>query len=338
MKNILFLFFVFLYMFCILKVKGLNSKTTIGMKLMEKNLNKEINSISSNEIVEAKKQDYEINESNCEPLCYECDNKNGLSSNCKICRIGVFLYKSKCYEKCPEGTYEDNEWQVCRECDPLCPVCWGPMSNMCGYVRGVNTKVILLENEIMREFPKMEINRDFFNSWIKTLKIILKNNNKFMFGFKEDRKKFTRNINKPNPLEIESLKDFQKQNRDNMNFPQEIGSLNKFNRRLNLNQELNLSPSEVYGNNKIKLDLPFGCFSKNDGVFIPIPSYISNKINYVKNHWIYIKGQWNGFNWIDSWEPLTPKFILEKGEKSNIYLENDGYWIFNVTKGKKIFK
>lgn len=274
----------------------------------------------------------------CDPLCYQCDanTSNPLSSKCKVCNIGVYLYKSRCYQLCPESTYADDEWQVCRDCDALCPVCWGPLSNMCGSKKGVSSRVVLIENEIKDMFPVKEINKEFVKDWIKALKIILENAREFSFGFIEDYRKFgnkrgfTGNKEKMNTIEdinSNSKSDQQQQEKS-------ARMANMMRLRKNMISDMDLSPTEVYGNSKISLDLPFGSFSKNNGVFIPIPSYISNKINYVRNHWIYVKGQWNGFSWLNDWIPVLPSYIKKTGDKTKIYYENEGYWIFSTNQGK----
>jgi hypothetical protein len=90
-----------------------------------------------------------------------------------------------------------------------------------------------------------------------------------------------------------------------------------------------MSPDDVYGSDKISIDLPIGSFSRNNGVFIPIPSYLNEKMNMVNSHWIFVKGMWNGRNWSETWFPNIPSFIKQKGVRNKIYYENSGYWIFN---------
>lgn len=258
----------------------------------------------------------------CDPLCFECETTDKtFNINCKVCKVGVYLYKSKCYESCPIGTYPDDEWQVCRTCDELCPVCWGPLSSMCGSKKGVTSRVVLIENEIKAAFPLKEFSKDYFNQWLKNIKIILSNAKKeFIFGFKEDISRFTQN---------ELVSNSSNSNNNELN-----GLINGHNDATAGISNIDLSPSEVYGNSKIKLDLPFGSFSKDNGVFIPIPSYLSSSINYVRNHWIYIKGQWNGYMWLSSWNPVLPTFLIESGDKTKIYYENEGYWLFDYSKSK----
>jgi hypothetical protein len=97
-----------------------------------------------------------------------------------------------------------------------------------------------------------------------------------------------------------------------------------------------LSQDDVYGSNKIMIDLPIGSFSKNNGVFIPIPSYIDEKMELVASHWVYVKGMWNGRTWSDNWFPSVPSFIKTNGKRNKIYYENGGYWIYNSNNNGKI--
>ena len=94
-----------------------------------------------------------------------------------------------------------------------------------------------------------------------------------------------------------------------------------------------LSSDDVYSSKKIEMDLPIGSFSLNGGVFIPVPSYLNEKMELVNSHWIYVKGMWDGHNWVDEWFPKVPSFVKLKGEKSKIYYENGGYWIYDSIKG-----
>merc|ERR1712160_128401 len=66
---------------------------------------------------------------NCGPLCMECSLND--SQSCISCKPGIYEYENKCYVKCPDNTYSDDEWQICQICDSSCPVCWGPTSEMC---------------------------------------------------------------------------------------------------------------------------------------------------------------------------------------------------------------
>lgn len=253
--------------------------------------------------------------SNCDKDCLECEIlPNGINKGCRVCKIGVFLYRSNCFSICPDGTYPDEEWQVCRECDSMCPVCWGPLSNMCGNKVGVASRVVLIENEIKESFPSKDYNKEFISDWLKKLKIVLDNSKEFSFGYREDIKKFRRNLD-PIAIMDKNIPGFKESDKS----------------------DIDLSPADIYGNSKISLDLPYGSFSKNDGVFIPIPSYVSNKINYVKNHWIFIRGQWNGYSWLSNWVPILPSFIKQEGNKNKLYYENDGYWIFNYLQGNLLF-
>eukprot|EP00340_Litonotus_pictus_P003745 CAMPEP_0170519772 /NCGR_PEP_ID=MMETSP0209-20121228/5062_1 /TAXON_ID=665100 ORGANISM="Litonotus pictus, Strain P1" /NCGR_SAMPLE_ID=MMETSP0209 /ASSEMBLY_ACC=CAM_ASM_000301 /LENGTH=287 /DNA_ID=CAMNT_0010805735 /DNA_START=255 /DNA_END=1115 /DNA_ORIENTATION=+ len=181
---------------------------------------------------------------------------------------------------------------------------------MCGSQKGVTSRVVLIENEIKENFPLKDLSKEEVDHWLKTLKIVLKSQSNILFSLKEDLVKFSNTI----------------QNNSNV---ESTGTTNS---------EVDLSPSDIYGTSKIPTKLPYGSFSKNDGVFIPIPSYIMKRINYVKNHWVYVKGQWNEFQWILEWTPILPSFIKQDGDKSKIYYENDGYWIFNHIQGMWTWK
>ncbi len=94
-----------------------------------------------------------------------------------------------------------------------------------------------------------------------------------------------------------------------------------------------LSPSDIYNTDKQDLPLPQGSFSRIDGVFIPVPTYINKKGDLIHSHWVYKKGMWDGQEWNDQWYPRIPSFIKEKGEKNKIYFENGGYWIYDNARG-----
>jgi hypothetical protein len=213
----------------------------------------------------------------CEALCLECNNDN--KSLCLVCKPGIFQYENKCYSKCPEATYPDLEWQVCRPCDSSCPICWGPLQNNCGNTPGVMTKVLLLENEIKEYFRNKAYETTGLLQWLHNASIILDKTGEH--------------------ITIES------------------------------STEKSLSTDDVYGSDKMGLDLPVGSFSQNNGVFIPIPSYLDSKMNLIKSHWVYIPGMWDGHNWLKSWYPMLPSFIKYKGDNSAMYYENGGYWIYN---------
>ena len=102
-----------------------------------------------------------------------------------------------------------------------------------------------------------------------------------------------------------------------------------------------ISTGDVYGTNKIKGELPIGSFSRKNGIFIPIPSYLDENLDLIDSHWIFVKGSWLGNNWIDYWVPVLPSFIKQNGDKNKMYYENGGYWIYDNDKGKlfcKIFR
>ena len=77
-----------------------------------------------------------------------------------------------------------------------------------------------------------------------------------------------------------------------------------------------ISSEDVYHSNKIEVDLPIGAFSRNNGVFIPIPSYLNEKMELISSHWIFIEGNWDGHIWVDHWFPKLPSFIKFNGERN----------------------
>ena len=90
-----------------------------------------------------------------------------------------------------------------------------------------------------------------------------------------------------------------------------------------------LSGNEIYNTHYPSIELPVGSFSTLEGVFIPIPSYMSLNKKLVNSHWIYKKGQWDGQRWVSQFFPRLPTFIRIYGQKNKIYYENKGYWIFD---------
>lgn len=95
----------------------------------------------------------------------------------------------------------------------------------------------------------------------------------------------------------------------------------------------NFSTSDIYDLQKADVELPQGSYSKFDGVFIPIPSYLNVKKELVNSHWVYKKGMWDGQRWVQQYYPRLPKFIRQKGNKNYLYYENGGYWIWNSYRG-----
>ena len=110
----------------------------------------------------------------CNELCMECSEND--RNYCTICKTGIYQFDFNCYSKCPDGTYEDSQWQVCRKCDVNCPLCWGPSSDMCGTISGIRTTVSIIENEIRDFMKSYTFTKDEVASWINTLKILLKDN------------------------------------------------------------------------------------------------------------------------------------------------------------------
>jgi hypothetical protein len=266
------------------------------------------------------------NSNKCGTLCMECSDMG----ECITCKGGVFQYDNLCYTKCPEGTWEDLDWQVCRPCNPDCPVCWGPGSDMCGTVTGVQTRVVLLENEIKKYFTVKPLNSKEVYKWMKTLNIVLQK-------IQENQKESKLVIKGGNT---------DTKNNDNNNIKNDISSKSSNylyeiphyfeNISLDGNSDAySISPEEIYHSDKVEMDLPMGAFSRKDGVFLPIPSFMNSKMEIVDSHWVYVKGNWDGRNWIKEWFPRLPSFIKINGEKNKIYFENGGYWIYKAGKSKK---
>lgn len=300
---------------------------------------------------------------NCGPLCLEC-SQNDLQS-CITCRPGIFEFKNKCFTACPENTFADEEWQICSLCDASCPVCWGPTSEMCGTRKGSKTSAVLLENEIKQfllqkkfknydrigEQRKQEekekdellesdsnINRDFNNVNNYVSKAIgnyqegnsLSNNEERDSSNKYNNNSDNKNLNNAqlNKLNV-ILKDVPRENL----FPQSHKNKVEFNSVRKEIDTATISMEDVYGSNKVLEDLPIGSFSRKDGVFIPIPSYLDENMEIVESHWVYVRGAWLGNKWMQEWVPVLPSFIKHYGQKNKMYFENGGYWVFDNRKG-----
>lgn len=219
---------------------------------------------------------------NCSPLCLECSEND--YRLCNVCKTGIFQYNNICHNNCPIGTYADNEWQVCRECDKSCPTCWGPMSDMCGSQIGTKTSVVLLENEIKKYFITKPFNNEEVSAWLMNLNSIMKKL----------------------PIKAEALP-------------------------LDIDLDT-LSPEDVYHSQKIEVELPIGSFSRNNGMFIPVPSYLNDNLDLINSHWIFVEGMWDGHKINLEWFPLLPTFIKNLGEKNKIYFENGGNWVYEKSK------
>lgn len=250
-----------------------------------------LSSISSSKL----KSNSKLKLSICGPLCLECSEFD--SSKCNVCKTGIYQYNNLCYNKCPDGSWADTEWQVCRPCDADCPICWGPRSDMCGSIFGVQTTVVLLENEVKNFFQSKPFDSKEVINWMNKLNVVLK-------------KVKSNNI----PMVENDLLDFQ-------------------NEQINFET---ISPEDVYSSDKIEVELPIGSFSRNDGVFIPVPSYLDKEVEMITSHWIFIKGSWDGRNWNESWIPKLPTLIKLNSEKNKIYFENGGYWIYDKSRGMQI--
>ncbi|EWS74596.1 hypothetical protein TTHERM_000043859 (macronuclear) [Tetrahymena thermophila SB210] len=67
----------------------------------------------------------------CDPTCFQCTGPS--KSECTQCANPYYLTSTKCVfgSKCPIGTYpESAEWK-CKDCDPSCITCTGPLDNQC---------------------------------------------------------------------------------------------------------------------------------------------------------------------------------------------------------------
>jgi hypothetical protein len=186
------------------------------------------------------------------------------------------MYEFSCYIQCPEGTYLDNG--ECRNCNKNCPICWGAEIDSCGSIPGVKSSVVFLENEIKDFLKTYTFTMSEIDSWINSLKIILK----------------------------------QETTKGNEDVSQLI-----------------LSQDDIYNSDLVEAELPLGSFSKLDGIFIPIPSYINKNKELIDSHWVFKKGMWDGRQWVDQYFPRLPTYIKNKGQKNKIYIENNGYWIYD---------
>lgn len=309
---------------------------------------------------------------NCEALCLEC-SLNDLNS-CIVCQPGIFEFNNKCYKQCPEGTYPDEEWQVCRACDNSCPICWGPTSDQCGDKKGVKITAVLLENEIKEYFfnQKLFNHQDIIKANMKIHdkeadRILIKkndddnnnnDNNELNYSIspaKQEDSEYNSNEdytskNDSDDAELRRQKLYKEMKTYNLNWlnkinvilkdvnPKNVFPPNHKSRIAIKTGEQNdldntISIGDVYGSTKITEELPIGSFSRQNGVFIPIPSYLDENTDIVESHWIYVKGSWLGNKWIDKWVPSLPSFIKHLGRKNRMYFENGGYWIYDNRKG-----
>jgi hypothetical protein len=293
---------------------------------------------------------YPSTSQNCGPLCMECSLND--SQSCISCKPGIYDYNNKCYIECPDNTYSDDEWQICVPCDSSCPVCWGPTSEMCGLNKGLKVTTVFLENEIKNYFnqikndnkkrlidndqenhneiegfnlPKLyrkkaNINNDNFNNNnnnYENIKSLVNSNNYIEI----DNYNWLNNINillkNVNPFDI-----FPRNHRTRIDFTKEEDI------------ESTISINDVYGSKKINSELPIGSFSRKDGIFIPIPSYLDENMDIIESHWIYVKGNWIRDKWVVNWVPKLPTFIKKFGKIDKMYYENGGYWLYDNRKGK----
>jgi hypothetical protein len=294
---------------------------------------------------------------NCGALCMECSVND--SQSCISCLSGIYDYNNKCYIECPDNTYSDDEWQICQPCDSSCPVCWGPTSEMCGLKKGLKVTTVILENEIKNYFYQIK------NYNKKRLIDNHQENHNEIEGYilpKIHRKKVNRkyeNYNNNNKInddnEINKL-EFDSNNYiliDNYNWLNNLNlilkNINPFDifprnhrTRIDFTKEEDIdstiSINDVYGSKKIHSELPIGSFSRKDGIFIPIPSYLDENMDIIESHWIFVKGNWIGDKWVNNWVPKLPTFIKTFGKKDKMYYENGGYWLYDNRKGKFILQ
>jgi hypothetical protein len=113
----------------------------------------------------------QLTNKNCNPLCLECNAKN--FNYCTICKPGAIFYEYTCSYRCPDGMFLDN-YNTCQMCHPICPICWGPDVDMCGSTQGIKTKVISLEEEIIRYLANNEFTSLEIEQWKNKLSIVLK--------------------------------------------------------------------------------------------------------------------------------------------------------------------
>lgn len=213
----------------------------------------------------------------CGAGCIDCSDYD--SNYCNKCVRGTAIYHFSCYDTCPLGTYYRTR-NSCDDCDPKCPVCWGPNNDQCGLFAGMSSNVLVLEDEIKNYFSSQNVNKIDVDRWFGSISYIIKND-------KDTNNKSSTTMNN----------------------------------------------SQVYGVFQNDVDLPFGSFSYNDGVYIPVPNGLSYTVDRNNSHWVYRKGQWDGKAWQSNWFPRLPLFIREKGNKMNIYEENNGYWVYSQEKG-----
>lgn len=278
-----------------------------------------------------------INSKDCDENCLECKNQS-----CLQCKSKFILYNDNCFSECPISTYKDEKWETCRKCNSACPICWGSDYDNCGFTKGISSKIVFIENEIINEISKVNFTENDISQWIIKLKLIMKKREKYVLGnLESDNIKF--NIFENGNSIINTPKvDNQKTNlrlinkmrksfnngliqQPNLNSENDK-LINSF--RLKENKaEVLLTQNEIYSSKSFNIDLPFGSFSKFDGVFIPIPSYIYKNI-IVETHWIFVKGQYSNNNWNISWNPVIPDFLKKSGNKDKIYYENQGFWVY----------
>jgi hypothetical protein len=92
-----------------------------------------------------------------------------------------------------------------------------------------------------------------------------------------------------------------------------------------------LTTNDVYNIEMCETELPLGSFSKNNGTFIPIPSYVNREKQLVESHWVYKGGIWDGKSWNGFFIRMN-SFIKYKGERNKIYYENNGFWVYDTNK------
>ncbi|XP_058866401.1 proprotein convertase subtilisin/kexin type 5-like [Acipenser ruthenus] len=65
----------------------------------------------------------------CEKGCKKCMLSDPRS--CLSCKEGFYMFKTRCFEGCPEKTYNDNKTMECRECHKNCVSCDENQCHLC---------------------------------------------------------------------------------------------------------------------------------------------------------------------------------------------------------------
>ncbi|CAI5786880.1 convertase subtilisin kexin type 5 isoform X2 [Podarcis lilfordi] len=57
----------------------------------------------------------------CHKDCKKCDGPD--SNDCTDCSEEMYLYNGECFSNCPDGTYYEEETDICKDCDRTCQTC-----------------------------------------------------------------------------------------------------------------------------------------------------------------------------------------------------------------------